>query len=80
MQHLLGMINVPILGGTVLMSNEKLTIVPVTLHPISEDGFPHDITNTSGICTIKTGTTEISFYNGLEERIIQTVMRELKHL
>jgi len=62
------------------MSQEKLTIVPVTLQPVSKDGFPHVTSNTSGICTIKTGSTEICFYNGLEERIIQTVLRELKHL
>lgn len=62
------------------MSQEKLTIVPVTLHPVSKDGFSHATSNTSGMCTIKTGTTEIFFYNGLEERIIQKVLRELKHL
>lgn len=62
------------------MSQEKLIIVPVTLHPDSEDVLPLATPNTSGICVIKTVTAEISFYNGLEERIIQTVMRELKHL
>lgn len=62
------------------MSQEKLTIVPVTLQPDSKDVFPFATSNTSGICIIKTISAEISFYNGLEERIIQTVMRELKHL
>ncbi|MBE1556140.1 hypothetical protein [Sporosarcina limicola] len=62
------------------MSQEKLTIVPVTLQPDSKDVFPLATSNTSGICIIKTVSAEISFYNGLEERIIQTVMRELKHL
>jgi hypothetical protein len=80
MRHLLGTISVSILGGAVLMSDEKLTIVPVTLQPVSENEFSHATSNTSGICIIKTGATEISFYNGLEERIIQTVLRELKHL
>jgi hypothetical protein len=28
---------------------------------------------------IKTGNAEIFFYNGIDERIIQSVMRELKN-
>ncbi|KGA95480.1 hypothetical protein AJ85_16035 [Alkalihalobacillus alcalophilus ATCC 27647 = CGMCC 1.3604] len=62
------------------MSQEKLTIIPVTLQPVCKDRSSYATSNTSGLCTIKTGTFEISFYNGLEERIIQTVLRELKHL
>lgn len=51
------------------MQQEKLTIIPVTLHSDSENSIPLD--------TSKTVTAEISFYNGLEEWIIQTVMSEL---
>ncbi|AXI00044.1 hypothetical protein DV702_10135 [Sporosarcina sp. PTS2304] len=71
---------VSILGGAFHMSREKLTIVPVTLQPVHKDGFPTATTTTFGRCTIKTSSAEISFYNGLEERIIQTVLKELKHL
>ena len=62
------------------MSHEKLTIVPVTLQPVQEYRFQHEVSSTSGRCTIKTSSAEISFYNGLEDYIIQTVIRELKHL
>ncbi|WP_040203117.1 hypothetical protein [Neobacillus jeddahensis] len=64
------------------MSQQKLTIVPVTLQ--TEDKNTSPITqatlSSNAACTIKTATTEISFFNGIDERIIQTVMRELKHL
>jgi hypothetical protein len=29
---------------------------------------------------IKTAHAEVSFYSGVEEHVIQTIMRELKHL
>ncbi|NCU18811.1 hypothetical protein [Pallidibacillus pasinlerensis] len=64
------------------MPEQKLTIVPVTLHPETEN-----ITSTipatpssNSTCTIKSGNVEITFTNGVDEHIIQTVMRELKNL
>lgn len=64
------------------MPQQKLTIVPVTLHSEDENtsatkqaGF-----SSNAACTIKTTTVEISFFNGVDEHIIQTVMRELKNL
>ncbi|WP_078429799.1 hypothetical protein [Alkalihalobacterium alkalinitrilicum] len=64
------------------MPQQKLTIVPVTLH--SENKAPDTpISQTplsNSVCTIKTATAEISFFNGIDERTIQTVMKELKHL
>ncbi|NCU18345.1 hypothetical protein [Pallidibacillus pasinlerensis] len=59
------------------MPDQKLTIVPVTLHP--EFKNPSN-SNSSSTCTIKSGKIEISFANGVDEHIIQTVMRELKNL
>jgi hypothetical protein len=63
------------------MPQQKLTIVPVTLHTKNEHT---PATSPFGLsshptCTIKTATSEISFFNGVEEHIIQTVMRELKN-
>lgn len=60
------------------MPQEKLTIVPVSLHPENKYTSP-PISRSSSSCTIKTANAEISFYNGVEEHIIQTIMRELKH-
>jgi hypothetical protein len=67
--------------GAFLMPQQKLTIVPVTLHtkndyvsatnPVERSSHP--------TCTIKTATTEVSFFNGVDEHIIQTIMRELKN-
>ena len=62
------------------MSQEKLTIVPITLQPIQNDEIPLDTPHAFGACIIKTAKAQISFSNGMEDRIIQTVMRELKHL
>jgi hypothetical protein len=63
------------------MPNQKLTIVPVTLLPEnkSKSKSPSSTTTSTSICTIKTANAEILFYNGVEEHIIQTIMRELKH-
>ena len=64
------------------MPQEKLTIVPVTLHPESKSTAPSNssLPDSSGsCCTIKTANVEISFYNGVEEHIIQTIMKELKN-
>jgi hypothetical protein len=64
------------------MPQQKLTIVPVTLHTVDKNTptINPAALSPNAACTIKTATTEISFFNGIDERIIQTVMRELKHL
>ncbi|MGJ7920934.1 hypothetical protein [Neobacillus sp. LXY-4] len=64
------------------MPQQKLTIVPVTLHPTSESSFTStsSVVSSKSICTIKTANAEISFFDGVNEHVIQTVMRELKHL
>ena len=54
-----------------------LVIVPVTLHPIANTNQPNRSKNPSGFCTITLAHAEITFQNGVEERIIQTIMREL---
>ncbi|MFX3627987.1 MAG: hypothetical protein ACE3JR_01260 [Ectobacillus sp.] len=56
------------------MPQQKLTVVPVTLHSENEKT---SITPPSAghspypACTIKAGNVEISFFNGTDERIIQ---------
>jgi hypothetical protein len=62
------------------MPQQKLTIVPITLHSEDENTSSKNpvVISSNTTCTIKTGTVEISFFNGVDERIIQTVMRELK--
>ncbi|MGE7094545.1 hypothetical protein ACQKII_24605 [Lysinibacillus sp. NPDC048646] len=57
----------------------KLTIVPVTLDPITDESSPIMPTkNTPGpSCVIKTASAEISFFNGVDEHIILTIMKEL---
>ncbi len=64
------------------MSQQKLTIVPVTLHTESENTSARNpaMLPSNPTCMIKTGNVEISFFNCIDEHIIQTVMRELKHL
>ena len=59
------------------MPQKKLTIVPVTLQPVPNDGQPAESSKPFGSCTIKLGHAEITFQNGVEERIIQTVIKEL---
>ncbi|MDQ0216820.1 hypothetical protein J2S13_003306 [Oikeobacillus pervagus] len=63
------------------MPQQKLTIVPVTLHTENEKSLLSTSPKepSPSICMIKTANAEISFYVGIDERIIQTVMRELKH-
>jgi hypothetical protein len=62
-----------------LMSKQKLTIVPVSLHTENKDFVtPTSPAPSKSVCTIKTANAEISFFNGIDERIIQTVLRELK--
>jgi hypothetical protein len=61
------------------MPTTKLTIVPVTLDPIADEfSSNHSPQYSTGpSCVIKTTTAEISFFNGIDERIIQTIMNEL---
>lgn len=63
------------------MPQQKLTIVPITLHSENENTSSTNLTvpSSTPTCTIKTGNAEISFYNGVDEHIVQTVMRELKN-
>ena len=62
------------------MPTDKLTIVPVKLDsPPTESATlrsAHDAVAPS--CIIKTAETEILFFNGVDECIIQTIMKELK--
>lgn len=61
------------------MPINKLTIVPVKLDPLTnEKTSNHSPKYPAGTsCVIKTATAEISFFNGVDERIIQTLMKEL---
>ncbi|KOP78714.1 hypothetical protein AMS59_12975 [Lysinibacillus sp. FJAT-14745] len=61
------------------MPTNKLTIVPVKLDPIpAETTSSHSFQQTAGpSCVIKTAAGEISFFNGIDEHIIQAVMKEL---
>jgi hypothetical protein len=63
------------------MPPQKLTIVPVKLHIDNENTSTSNpaVVSSNPTCTIKTGNAEIFFYNGIDERIIQSVMRELKN-
>ncbi len=58
------------------MPKKPLPIVPVTLHPIQNTSLPNDSSNSSGLCTIKLANAEITFQNGVEERIIQTIIKQ----
>ena len=62
------------------MPQQKLTIVPVKLHTENQNTSTTKpaVVSSNPTCTIKAGNTEISFFNGVDEHIIQTVMRELK--
>lgn len=64
------------------MPQQKLTIVPVTLHSENQESIKatSSTTSSNSACTIKMENMEISFFNGVDEHIIQTVMRELKNL
>ncbi|NPC91924.1 hypothetical protein HOO54_06765 [Bacillus sp. WMMC1349] len=63
------------------MPQQKLTIVPVTLHTEKENTSVTKVAipSLNPTCTIKTSNAEISFFNGIDEHIIQTVMKELKN-
>lgn len=59
------------------MPEQPLVIVPVTLHSIANTNRLNASANPSGFCTITLAHAEITFQNGVEERIIQTIIREL---
>jgi len=64
------------------MPTTKLTIVPVTLDPI-HDPLPSVVPQSQSRpfpnCMIKAAGVEISFFNGVDDRIIQVIMRELSN-
>lgn len=61
------------------MPTNKLTIVPVYLDPLpTKNTAPHSSQQTAEpSCVIKTAAAEISFFNGVEPHIIQSVIKEL---
>ncbi|MGE8001330.1 hypothetical protein ACQKOF_22315 [Lysinibacillus sp. NPDC093190] len=63
------------------MSTTKLTIVPVTLDPITDNSSsttsPQNAPEPS--CIIKTTGAKICLFNGVDERIIQTILKELNN-
>ena len=61
------------------MPTNKLTIVPIKLDHLTNETTSNYSSkyHTSPSCVIKTATAEISFFNGVDERIIQTIMKEL---
>lgn len=59
------------------MPKKPLIIVPVTLNPQPNISSTTDNSKSSGLCVIKLANAEITFLNGVEELIIQTIMREL---
>ncbi|KGR80637.1 hypothetical protein CD30_19575 [Ureibacillus massiliensis 4400831 = CIP 108448 = CCUG 49529] len=63
------------------MPTNKLMIVPVKLDPLPNETSSNDSPKflDSPSCVIKTATTEITFFNGVDERIIQTIMKELNN-
>ena len=62
------------------MPTHKLTIVPVKLetHPIESATLRSSHDAAAPSCIIKTAETEIFFFNGVDECIIQAIMKELK--
>ncbi|MFJ7954315.1 hypothetical protein ACIQZG_22695 [Lysinibacillus sp. NPDC096418] len=63
------------------MSTKKLTIVSVTLDYITDKS---SFINSSQFysepsCVIKTASVESSLFNGVDEYIIQTIMKELSN-
>ena len=62
------------------MPTHNLTIVPVKLDPLPTESATFHSTHDAAApsCIIKTAETEIFFFNGVDERIIRTIMKELK--
>jgi hypothetical protein len=63
------------------MPQQKSTIVPVTLQPKNPDRTSSFSPGTHpvSICTVKLVNADVTFFNGVDERTIQTVLRELNH-
>ncbi|MEG0261196.1 MAG: hypothetical protein RR595_14650 [Lysinibacillus sp.] len=63
------------------MPTTKLTIVPVTLDSITNESSFINSSQFSSTpsCVIKTAGAEISFFNGVDEHIIQTIMKGLSN-
>ncbi len=62
------------------MPQQKPVIVPVQLHPEQES---YSVAYSAApplqpICTIKTPTVEISFFDGIDSHVVQAVMRGLE--
>ncbi|WP_282156385.1 hypothetical protein [Cytobacillus gottheilii] len=63
------------------MPTTKLTIVPVTLDP-NHDTLPSVVPQSQSHfpnCVIKAADVEISLFNGVDDRIVQVIMRELSN-
>ena len=61
------------------MPQQKPVIVPVQLHPEQES---YSVAYSAApplqpICTIKTPTVEISFFDGIDPHVVQVIMRGL---
>ena len=65
------------------MPHEELIMAPVTLHPEKKEStlaLPLESPAVSTpVCTMKSVSLAISFFNGVDEHIIQTVIRDLKN-
>lgn len=74
------MIDISNKGGAFHMPQQKLTIVPVTLHSQNEHNAAESpaALSSNPTCTINMCNAEINFFNGVDEHIIQSIIRELK--
>lgn len=74
------MIDISIEGGAYSMS-EKLTIVPVTLDSVSSSSVQTSASQEQPqpSCIIRKSDLEVSFFPGVDEHIVQIIMKELKH-
>lgn len=62
------------------MPTNKLTIVPISLdpQPAEVSTSVSSAATAAPSCVIKTSLVEISLFNGVDEHIIRTILRELK--
>lgn len=61
------------------MSETTLTIVPVKLHPPQDSStFQTNTSFSIPICLFKLTNMEITLFNGINERIVQSIIKELK--
>ena len=58
------------------MPTNKVSIVPVHLEPTSIKPAPHRAP-LKPICVIQANQYKVSFYHGIKNHVIQTVMQEL---